>query len=182
MDAPPKTLLAIAARWPHLRPRWRRMTRNWMLVGPCEAPLLDEPPATRPSRWRSAARANEKAAQIAGRPLKRRLHFEHYVILIELREDGGDFPLPVGVIQRLVDSGRRDAEARSGIAIEYQTGAQPLHLLIAGHVSQFRQLPKPGQHFGRVRHSIRQRSGFPACTETGCGSRGPQPKGLAPAA
>ena len=42
--------------------------------------------------------------------LELRLHFEHHAVLVRLREDGGDQPLAEGVVQRVVDRPRRDAE------------------------------------------------------------------------
>ncbi len=36
--------------------------------------------------------------------------FQHHVILVQLREHRRDLPLPVGVVERLVDGGRRDAQ------------------------------------------------------------------------
>ncbi len=35
------------------------------------------------------------------------------------------------------------------VAVEHQRRLQPLHLLIAGHVAQFRQLLQLGQHLRR---------------------------------
>ena len=35
--------------------------------------------------------------------LKIRFDFQHHVILVQLRKDGGDFALAVGVVERLID-------------------------------------------------------------------------------
>ena len=35
--------------------------------------------------------------------LELRLHFEHHVVLVQLREDGGDLALAEGVVERVVD-------------------------------------------------------------------------------
>ena len=53
-------------------------------------------------------------------------HFQHDVILVQLREYGGDLPLAVGVVEGLVDRGRRDAEARGRVAVDHQRGLQAL--------------------------------------------------------
>ena len=44
----------------------------------------------------------------------------------------------------------RDAQARGGVAVEDQAGAQTLHLLVAGHVAQLRLLLQFRQHARRV--------------------------------
>ena len=38
-------------------------------------------------------------------------HFEHHVILIQLSEDGRHLALTVGIVEGIVDSRGRDAEA-----------------------------------------------------------------------
>ena len=68
------------------------------------------------------------------------LDFQHHVVLVQLREHGRDLALAVGVVQRLIDVGGRNAEAGSGVAVEHHAGAQTPDLLIAGHVAQLRQL------------------------------------------
>ena len=40
------------------------------------------------------------------------------VILVELREHGRDLALAEGVVERVVDMCGRDAEARSGVAVD----------------------------------------------------------------
>src|SRR6266571_1612800 len=47
-------------------------------------------------------------------PAELRLHLEHHPVLIGLREDGGDQPLPEGVVERGVDRRGRDAQAPRG--------------------------------------------------------------------
>ena len=82
--------------------------------------------------------------------MKVRLYFQNDVVLIELREHGGDLALAVGVIQRLIDGGGVIPEARSRHAVIHQARLQPEHLLIAGRVAQFRQLLQSGQQLGRI--------------------------------
>ena len=61
-----------------------------------------------PRRPRRIARAgaDEEVAQVERIPLKRRVDFQHHVILVQLREHGGDFALAVSVVERLVDASR----------------------------------------------------------------------------
>ena len=61
------------------------------------------------------------------------------MVLVELGEDGGHLALAEGVVERVVDLLRGDAEAGSGVAIDHQFGLQAAHLLIAGDVAQLRQ-------------------------------------------
>ena len=85
--------------------------------------------------------------------LELRIDFHHHVILIELREDGGDLALAEGVVQRVVDIRGQHAEARGGVAIDGQRGEQPLVLLIAGDVANFRN---GLQLFDEARSPVRQ--------------------------
>ena len=45
--------------------------------------------------------------RIRDRLLKLRVHFQHHVVLVQLREDGRDLALAEGVIQRVVDGLRQ---------------------------------------------------------------------------
>ena len=138
--------------------------------GPCETAAVAEPPATRPARRRIArARADEQIAQIERILPERGLHFQHHVVLVQLREHGGDFALAVGVVERLVDGGGRDAQARGGVAVEHQPGAQTLHLLVAGHIASVPAAPAAGPASSAHRCSARRRWGLPGCTGTACG-------------
>ena len=69
--------------------------------------------------------------------LELRIDFQDHVILIELREDRGDLALAKGVVERVVDVGGQNAEARSGVAIDREGGEQALIQLIAGNVAKF---------------------------------------------
>ena len=154
MRRPKRCWQSLWRQKPHLRQRLRRTTRRAdELVGPCESPVEEEPPATSPKAVPDAPLPvrMKRSRRSPGCLLERMLDFEHHVILVQLREDGGYFALAVRVVERLVDGGRRNSQARRGVAVELQRGAKALRLLIAGDVGQFRQLPKPRQHFGRVR-------------------------------
>src|SRR4029077_5560558 len=65
--------------------------------------------------------------------------FHYHVILIELRENGGDLPLAEGVVERVVNVGGQNAEARGGVAVDGQRGEQAVVQLVGGNVAQVRQ-------------------------------------------
>ena len=78
--------------------------------------------------------------QLARVLLELRQRFQNHVVLVELRVHRADLPLAEGVVQRVVDGRRRDAQARGGDAVDDQRNRQPAGLLVGGHVFQFRQL------------------------------------------
>ena len=71
---------------------------------------------------------------------KLRVHFEHHVVLVQLRKNGGDLALPEGVVERVVDGLGQYAQTRRGIAINHQLGLQAAILLIGGDIAHGRQL------------------------------------------
>ena len=75
-----------------------------------------------------------------GIELKLRLRLQNHVVLIQLRIHRVDLALAKGVVQRVVDGGRRDAQPRSGDAVDHQRDGKPARLLIGGHILQLRQL------------------------------------------
>ena len=77
--------------------------------------------------------------QSLGILLELRINFEDDVILVQLRKDGGDLALAVGVVERIVDVGRENAEARRGVTVNHQRGKQALVQLVAGDVAQLRE-------------------------------------------
>ncbi len=85
----------------------------------------------------SAHRLHINVGEIAGVILELRPDLKHHVILVQLREDGGDLALAKGVIQRVIDGLRQDAEACRGIAVDDEVGLQSAILLVTGHVTQF---------------------------------------------
>ena len=72
--------------------------------------------------------------------LELRFDFEHDPILVRLGEDSGYLTLAKGVIERIVDRLRADAEARGRIAVDDQTRLQAPVLIVAGDITQLRQL------------------------------------------
>ncbi len=69
-----------------------------------------------------------------------RRHFENHVELIGLRVDRRYLPLAEGIVERVVDVLRRDAQPAGGVAVDIHQQPDAVVLLIAGHVAQFRQL------------------------------------------
>ena len=71
--------------------------------------------------------------------LELRIHLEDNVILIELRKDGGDLALAEGVVKRVINVRRQNAQAGSGVAIDGERGEKALVQLVAGDITQFRK-------------------------------------------
>ena len=61
----------------------------------------------------------------------------------DLREDRRDQALAEGVVERVVDRGRRDAETAGGRAVELDVGLQAAVLQVARDVGELRRLPQP---------------------------------------
>src|SRR5437667_146047 len=62
-------------------------------------------------------------------------HLQHDVVLVQLGEHDRDLPLAEGIVERLVDHRRRDAEARRGVSVDDERRAQPAVLRIARDVA-----------------------------------------------
>ena len=120
------------------------------LDGPKPAVLV-EPPETKPDAPGARGRANKQIPQIDRIVLEPGLHFQHHVILVQLREHGGHFALAIGVVKRVVDRRGRDAQARGGIAVENHAHAQAVHLLIGCHVAQLGNVLQPRHHLRHER-------------------------------
>ena len=68
------------------------------------------------------------------------------MVLVELGEDRRHLALAEGVVERVIDRLRRDAEAAEHVAIDLQIHTRRGSLQIAGHVLEFGQRGEPGQH------------------------------------
>ena len=62
--------------------------------------------------------------------------FEDDAILVRLRVDGRDLPLAEGVVQRVVDQLRRDAEPAGLAAVDVDEGPQAAVLHLVGHMRE----------------------------------------------
>jgi len=69
--------------------------------------------------------------------LELRIDFHDHVILVELGKDCGDLALAKGIVERVVNVGRKNAEARSGVAVDGERSEQALVQLVAGDVAEF---------------------------------------------
>ena len=68
--------------------------------------------------------------------LQRRVELEDDAVLVRLRVDGRDDALPERIVERVVDGGRRDAEAARGGAVDDQIDRQALLLQVARDVGR----------------------------------------------
>src|SRR5947209_2956372 len=68
--------------------------------------------------------------------LKLRIDFHNHVILVELRKNGRDLALAEGVVQSVINVGRKHADSRGSVAVDGKRGEQPLSQLIGGHIAQ----------------------------------------------
>ena len=68
--------------------------------------------------------------------LESRVHFQDDVILIELRENGGDQALSESVVKRVVNIGRKNAQPRSGVAVDGECGDEALVQVVASDIAQ----------------------------------------------
>ena len=90
-------------------------------------------------------RGDVDLSQRVGSELVPRRHFEHDAVLVRLRVDGRDQPLPERVVERVVDGRHADAEAARGIAVDVHERLQPAVLQVAGDVGELRRLLEPRQ-------------------------------------
>ena len=130
----------------------------------------NEVAAPAPRCARRGIRLDVQIAQLGGILLPLRGGLKDHVVLVELRIEGVDLALAEGVVERVVDGGGRDAEARRGDAVDHpaETALAP-GLLVGGHVFQLGQLLKLPQQTCRSTGSARRCRGLRACTGTGCG-------------
>jgi hypothetical protein len=73
-------------------------------------------------------------------------HLEHDAVLVQLREHGRDLALSEGVVERVVDHLRGDAEARRRRAVDRQRRLQSALLLVGPDVAQLGPLAQRLDH------------------------------------
>ena len=61
------------------------------------------------------------------------------MVLVQLRKDDGNLPLPEGVVQRIVDGLRKDSQPRRGVAVDSEVRPEPAVELVRGYVAQCRR-------------------------------------------
>src|SRR5260370_23486033 len=69
--------------------------------------------------------------------LKLRIDFQDNVILIELGKNGGDLALAKGIVERVVNVGKKNAQTRGGIAVDGERSEETLVQLVAGDITKF---------------------------------------------
>src|SRR4051812_31517073 len=74
--------------------------------------------------------------------LKVRPDLKHNVILVQLREHGGDLSLAEGVVEGVVDRLRLYAQARGGVTVDVESSLQTAALLVTSNVAELRDLPE----------------------------------------
>src|SRR6267143_2011487 len=88
---------------------------------------------------RAVGRLYVNVFQRIGILLELRIDFQNDVILVELSEDRGDLALAKGIVERVVNVGGKNAEARSGVAVDGDGSEETLVQLVAGDVAKFGQ-------------------------------------------
>ena len=86
------------------------------------------------------ARSDVDLSQRLGPDLIARRGLEHDAILVRLRVDRRDQPLPERVVERIVDRRHAHAQPARRVAIDGEEGLQPAILQVARHVGQRRDL------------------------------------------
>ncbi len=81
--------------------------------------------------------------------LQRRRDLEHHVIAVGLGEELRRLPLAEGIVQRLIDGGRLNAETRRLIAVDVERQHAAAGLLVRGHIAQHGQLLQRRQQLRR---------------------------------
>ena len=57
---------------------------------------------------------------------RRRIGFQDHAVLVRVGEDGGDDALAVGIVERIVDRRRRDAETGGLVAVDFDEDREAL--------------------------------------------------------
>jgi hypothetical protein len=91
-------------------------------------------------------RGDVDALQRLGAELEMGIHLFDDIVLAEGREELRDRPLAEGVVERVVDSRRRDAQTGGRVPVDRQRKLHRRGLLIAGHVGKLRQFRQCVHH------------------------------------
>src|SRR6185312_681868 len=83
------------------------------------------------------------------RVLQRRIGLQDHALLVGVGEDGRDDALTVGIVERIVDGGRRDAEARCLVAVDLDEDRQALCREVGRDIAELRQRSELVDQFGR---------------------------------
>src|SRR6185437_4470284 len=74
---------------------------------------------------------------------KLRESFQNHVVLAELRVDRGNLPLPESIVESFVDELRRNAQARSSLAVDDERLRQPIRKLVRRQIADLRKFLQP---------------------------------------
>src|SRR5258708_40271950 len=85
---------------------------------------------------RAVGRLYVNVFQRIGILLELRIDFQNDVILVELSEDRGDLALAKGIVERVVNVGRKNGEARSCVTVDRERRDQTLGQLGADDVAE----------------------------------------------
>src|SRR5260370_38206166 len=80
---------------------------------------------------RTVGRLYVNVFQRIGILLELRIDFQNDVILVELSEDRGDLVLAKGIVERVVNVGRKNSEGHSGVTVEGRRSKETLVQLAA---------------------------------------------------
>ena len=86
--------------------------------------------------------------------LQLRIGLHDHAVFVRLRVDGGDDALAEGVIQRVVDGGGGDAEARRGVAIDVDLRRQAGVGEIGRDIGELRRACSCASSFGTHGSSV----------------------------
>ncbi len=129
-DSPAARLneIVTAGNWP-----WWLIASGAVVVVSCTIALsgTGAPVGVRTKRLSSAG----------GRPRLLRLHLEDDAVEVQLREDDRHLPLAEGVVERVVDGLRRDAQARGRVAVDRERHLETGGLLVARDVLSIGRSP-----------------------------------------
>ena len=121
------------------------------------APAPGRSPTAAPGRWRRSRTAGRSSPSELSDLLHFGLGFEDHAVLVRLREDRRDDALPEGIVERIVDRRRGDAEPRGGGAVDQDIGGEAVFREVAGDVLELRHLLQalqqsrhPDRKLGRV--------------------------------
>src|ERR1700734_2684604 len=88
---------------------------------------------------RAEGRPQVNILQRIGGLLELRRDLHDHVILVERTVNGRDLPLSEGIVKRIINVLRGDAQPAGGVAVDHQLGLQSAILLVGIHVAQFLQ-------------------------------------------
>ena len=121
-------LMVMAGNWP-----W------WLIESGCTGSVVHLAKALSGTIWLVSRRADVDLLERGRVALKLRQHLLDHLISVHLGEILRHLPLAEGVVERIVDQLRLDAEARSHVAVDLERQRRAGVLLVGRDVAQFGQ-------------------------------------------